>query len=182
MVTTCFFCQNLLSDYIEGILPSIRHEELKKHLETCGSCKEVHTDLISTIDVLHELPKHQLASDLLLRINEASESGKGSAYKKRRLTKNAVLTATPLLIFLAMLLAFPQFFPWLSYLRSAEDSAQFVRYFPLLQGAGELLEEQSNWLQTREQASGSLWEEGGLSPDEFEKAFQKKGSAKDEEQ
>ena len=50
-----------------------------------------------------------------------------------------------------------------------------VRYFPLLQGASHIVDEQANWLYYREPVMRSLWEEGGFSPEEFEKTFSPKG-------
>jgi hypothetical protein len=67
--------------------------------------------------------------------------------------------------------AFPKLFPWFTRFRASQDEALFVRYFPLLQGAAEIVEEESNWLHVREPFMRSVWEEGGLSPEEFEKAF-----------
>ena len=56
-----------------------------------------------------------------------------------------------------------------------------VNCLPLLdvrqEGATDIIEEQSNWLHIREPMMRSLWEEGGLSPEEFEKSFQGKGSS-----
>ena len=66
-------------------------------------------------------------------------------------------------------------FPWFSWFQSQLDEKQLVRYFPMSNGAGEILDEQANWIHSREPRMGIVWDEGGLSPDELEKSFQKKG-------
>lgn len=177
MATSCFFCQNLLSDFIEGILPSSRHEELKKHLGDCKACTEVHKDLSTTLEILHELPSVPLSHEMALRVTEASHAGRVTWLSRVRVSQMVTFALIPLLVFGAAIYSFPQLFPWFYRFRVAQDESQFVRYFPLLQGATEIIEEQSNWLHVREPMMRSLWEEGGLSPEEFEKSFQGKGSA-----
>lgn len=177
MATSCFFCQNLLSDFIEGILPSSRHEELKKHLSDCKACTEVHKDLSSTLEVLHELPSVPLSHEMALRVTEASLAGRVTMLSRVRVSQAVTFLAIPLLVFGAAIYSFPQLFPWFYRFRVAQDESSFVRYFPLLQGATDIIEEQSNWLHIREPMMRSLWEEGGLSPEEFEKSFQGKGSS-----
>lgn len=176
MVTTCFFCQNLLSDYIEGILPSLRHEELKRHIDHCKECKEVHHDLLSTLNALHSVKTEDLTRDLAVRIVEVSEKKKKQGMRRLELSRTVFMVAVPLVLFITSMVVFPRFFPWMTYLRGIQDESQFVRYFPLLQGASELIDEHTTWFGQKSPFAGSLWEEGGLSPDEFEKAFQKKGS------
>ena len=82
----------------------------------------------------------------------------------------------PVLLFGSLVYAFPKYFPWMSYFRQTQQEADFSRYFPLLQGALEIVEEHTNWLHIREPSMRSVWEEGGLSPEEFEKTFQVMGS------
>lgn len=181
MVTSCFFCQNLLSDFIEGILPSARHEELKKHLDGCKACTAIHEDLGNTIKLLHSLPPRPLTHEMALRITEASTARRTVFMSSRRLSKGAFFLAMPLLILVALSYTFPNLFPWISAWRMQRSESQFVRYSPLTNGAADILEEQSTWLHSRENLMGSLWEEGGLSPEEFEKSFQVKPFSKGEE-
>lgn len=176
MSSSCFFCQNLLSDYLEGILPSSRHEQIKTHIEECKECGRVHADLVTTIAVLQALPPRTVSHELALRITEASESRRHMFRSSGRLSRVALGLAVPILLFMGLLVSFPTLFPWVPFLSSSEDEAQFARYFPLLQGAAEILDEQGNWLHSRESLMGSLWEEGGLSPEDFEKTFQIKGT------
>jgi hypothetical protein len=169
MVTTCFFCQNLLSDYIEGILPSSRHEELKRHLETCRNCSSVHGDLEATLDVLHTIPSRTLSHDLALRITNA---GRLRLLSRVSVSRFDHFLLVPVLLFFGAASAFPTLFPWYARWRAGGDTSQFVRYYPLLDGASEIIEEQANWLHVSDPFMRSVWEEGGLSPEEFEKTFQ----------
>jgi len=182
MVTSCFFCQSLLSDYIEGILPSVRHEELKKHLDACKLCSEVHRDLNQTLQLLNTIPSKPLDQETVLRLSEASTAGKAPFLSRRTISQFALFASVPVLLFTAVVVTFPDFFPWLSlWEQSTQEESQLVKYFPLQQGASEVLEEQAAWLHAREPFMGSLWEEGGISPEEFEKTFQMKGSKLGEE-
>lgn len=174
MVTSCFFAQNLLSDYLEGILPSSRQEEIKRHVEGCRACGEVHKDLSTMLDLLHSFPSRPLSHDMALRITEASQAGKAPRLSRVRLSRVFTAMAVPVLLFAAAVYSFPTLFPWFHRFRVTQDDSQFVRFYPLLQGAAEIIEEQSNWLHLREPMMRSLWEEGGLSPEEFEKSFQGK--------
>jgi hypothetical protein len=160
---------------VEGILPSSRHEELKKHMDGCSLCKEMHGDLVSTIKLLRSVQAPEFSSELSTRIAEATEKGTIPFFTRERVSRWALLAMVPVLVLATLSVVFPNAFPLMAYLHKAGDDAQFVRYFPLVQGALEIVEEQGNLLHSREPFMGSLWEEGGMSPDEFEKTFQKKG-------
>ena len=172
-MTTCFFTQNLLSDYVEGMLPSARHEELKSHLAGCRQCSDVQRDLQRTVEVMKTLPPQPIPPELSLRMTEAAAAGRRPSFSRAVVSRLVLFVAVPILLFGAAVVTFPHLFPW-AHLADAPDESQFVRYFPLQQGAVEIVEEQSNWLHIREPMMRSLWEEGGLSPEEFEKSFQGK--------
>lgn len=174
MVTTCFFCQNLLSDYLEGILPSNRHEEIKKHLLNCSNCDQIHQELISSLAILKSMSAPANAPEFSVRIIEASEAGKNVASRPVKFSRAVLGYVVPVLAVIFILLLSSKVFPWLSWFRSKADERQLVRYFPMSNGAMEIVEEQAGWLSSREFRAGSVWEEGGLSPEEFEKSFQKK--------
>ena len=174
MVITCFFCQNLLSDYVEGILPSNRHEEIKKHLSHCEQCDQIHNELISSISILKGLSVPNHSSEFSVRIIEASESGKNVASRPLKVSKSVVGYAIPVLALLSLWVLASKMFPSFSWFQSQGDDKQLVRYFPMSNGAVEIIEEQAEWLNTRGMKGGSVWEEGGISPEEFEKSFQKK--------
>lgn len=177
MAASCFFVQNLLSDFVEGILPSARHSEIKAHLNECSKCTNVHKDLTSTLELLHKLPAPEISHEMALRISEASQAKANSLFSARRVSRAVLFVAMPVLLFGGVAALFPGVFPWFSLMRGPSSEAQFARYFPLLQGATEILDEQATWLTSHESLSGSLWEEGGLSPEEFEKTFQIKQPA-----
>jgi hypothetical protein len=175
---SCFFCQNLLSDFVEGVLPQSRHRELKEHIAKCPDCTLLHDDLVATLGLLQRLPKALPTPELELRLVQAALAGRGARWTKSRLTFVALLVALPLLSVAGAVAVFPDRFPWLRELAGAAEEAQFVRYSPLAQGAADIVEEQANWLNLGEAGTRSVWEEGGLSPDEFEKAFQLKPGEK----
>lgn len=155
-------------------MPSVRHEEITKHLNSCENCKKIKEELESSIGLLSSIEKPNLSQALSIRVEEACLSGKTSLVSRAKLIRYGSYAAVPLLLMTILFFIFPSVFPWISYLRNYEDESNFNRYFPLLQGASEIIEEQANWLHSREPLSGSLWEEGGMSPEEYEKAFQKK--------
>lgn len=175
MAESCFFAQNLLSDYIEGILPAARSETIKSHLDGCATCRDAHNDMTASIRVLHALPIKPIHHELGLRIAEACEAGRPTLFVPRKMALLTFLVLIPLGFLLGAGFLFPELFPWLPPFRGGSE-VRFVRYYPLLQGAGDILEEQGSWLTVRENVSGSLWEEGGLSPDEFERSFQLKST------
>lgn len=177
----CFFCQNLLSDFIEGILPATREQEIKNHIDGCNDCTAVHHDLKSTLDILHALPSRPLSHEMALQINQASHPRRPRVMTKARVSRAVLFLTVPLLLFAGTVVLFPKLFPWFTRLRPSSQKDHFVRYFPLLQGASEIIEEQASWLHVRGPFMRSFWEEGGLSPEEFEKTFSGKGPPKPEE-
>jgi predicted anti-sigma-YlaC factor YlaD len=174
MVTSCFFCQNLLSDFVEGILPSARHEEIKRHIETCEECKAAQNDLRGTLRLLKAIIPRHLTSETSLRISEASQPGRVPRLNKAALSRWALVVVIPVMLFAGAATTFPDYFAWLPTWRGHKEEMQLNRYYPLQQGAAEILDEQGSWLHARETLMGSLWDEGGLSPEEFEKTFQVK--------
>lgn len=181
MVTTCFFCQNLLSDYLEGILPSIRHEEITKHLNSCEECNKTKAELEKTLGLLSKIGHHELSQALSIRVEEAALAKKSHLFSRKKAVRWGAYLGVPVVMLFTLFFIFPSLFPWFSYLRNYEDESNFNRYFPLLQGASEIIEEQANWLNSQASLGGSLWEEGGMSPEEYEKAFQKKPQAVENE-
>ena len=175
MVITCFFCQYLISDFLEGILPANRHEEIKKHLLKCAACETLHQEVIASIAILREFAAPTNVPELSVRIVEASEAGKSLALRPLKFSRVSLGYLIPILGVVILFFISAKVFPWFSWFQSQLDEKQLVRYFPMSNGAGEILDEQANWIHSREPRMGSVWDEGGLSPDEFEKSFQKKG-------
>ncbi len=180
MISTanCFFCQNLLSDFIEGILPASREQEIKSHIGGCEACLGIHKDLLSTLAILHALPARPLSHEMALQINQASHPRRPRLITRARVSRAVLFLAVPVLLFVGTVVLFPRLFPWFTRLRPSSQKDHFVRYFPLLQGASEIIEEQASWLHVRGPFMRSFWEEGGLSPEEFEKTFSGKGPMK----
>jgi len=176
MVMSCFFCQNLLSDYLDDLLPSGRQLEVKEHLNTCDVCQSLSKDLRQCRGILDQLESPPMAQDMTLRLSQVTDL-KTPLRLKRWGTSRVVLgMLVPVLLFATVVMMFPAVFPWATRLRvAATQNASFERYFPLVQGADQIIEDQTSWLYSRGSFTRSVWEEGGLSPDEFEKAFQIKG-------
>ncbi len=170
MATTCFFCQGMLSDFLEKLLPARRSEELQEHLDSCKVCSEVLRDLQATIEVAALVPAGTMQGETSQRIVEACESG-SRKLSAALASRWAFLALVPILLFASTVAVFPGLFPGLSAIRAGSDASAFVRYYPLLEGAGEIVDEHGNWLHVKEPAMRSLWEEGGISPEEFEKSF-----------
>lgn len=170
-MSSCFFTQSLLSDYIEALLPAGRHDELKAHVESCAACKTVEKEVRQVREILAMVSSSGVSHELSLRVAEASVSGKKTWLSRAKISRATLTISVPILLFLGLAVTFPAYFPWISRFQPNRDESHFVRYFPMLQGAGEIIDEQSTWLNAREPYMRSLWEEGGLSPEEFEKTF-----------
>ncbi len=168
---SCFFCQSLLSDYIEALLPAGRHDEIKGHVEGCLPCRGIEKEVRQVREILAMVTSPGVSHELSLRVAEASLSGKRTWLSSAKVSRATLTTLVPILLILGLAVTFPSVFPWISRFQPNRDESHFVRYFPMLQGAPEIVEEQSAWLQAREPYMRSLWEEGGLSPEEFEKTF-----------
>lgn len=169
-MVSCFFCQSLLSDLIEGLLPASRQTELEEHLKQCKSCRNTQEDLKKTISLTQQAPLSPLSKEISLRVLEAASS-KSGATRRIALSRALIGIAAVILLISALPFVFPGSFTWMDR-TSDDDDIHFTRYFPLMQGAESLVEEQANWLFVREPLARSVWEEGGLSPEEFEKSFQ----------
>jgi anti-sigma factor RsiW len=167
-----FFCQNQLSEYMDGLLPASRADEVKKTLDQDRDCARFQKDLQAAIHIARSIPPRPLSHDLALQIVEASEAGRRRFGSRVVISRLVLIFALPVLIFGTAATTFPSLFPFLQQWSMGSSDEDFVRYFPLLQGANDLIEEQSNWLRLREPFKVSVWEEGGLSPEEFEKSFQ----------
>lgn len=171
MELSCFFCQNMLSDFIEDILPESKQQEIKKHLENCSQCEKVQKRITKSIELVKTLPIQNPTQDLKTLIDETSQSVQ--FYTK--LPKVSVSKLWGVLAVIALIVGLTFYKPSevFSYFQKNPNS-EFSRYYPLLQGANEIIEEHSHWLVNREPWSSSLWDEGGLSPEEFEKVFPSK--------
>lgn len=171
MAMSRFFCENLLSDYIDGVLPQTRETELKEFIKQDNGVKDVHEDLLKTLNLLRGLPPQPISHEVALQISEASHPRSHRWLSRGRISRLVLAFLVPFLVFGSVVVIFPRLFPWFTELTAPREQTHFVRYFPLLQGASDIIEEQATWLRVRGPLMRSFWEEGGLSPEEFEKAF-----------
>jgi hypothetical protein len=163
----------MLSDFIEDILPDSKQQEIKKHLENCSQCEKVQKRITKSIELVKTLPIQTPEQDLKALIDQAGQQVK--FYTK--IPKVSVSKLWGVFAVIAIIVGLTFYHPTeiFSFLQRNPNS-EFTRYYPLMQGANEIIEEHSHWLVNREPWSSSLWDEGGLSPEEFEKVFPTKQS------
>lgn len=180
-LSSCFFCQNLLSDYVEKILPASRQAEVRKHLEGCSDCSQAHRDLQALSKTWDAVALKDISGDLALRIMETCEGSGTPILRRRRVGMLLAIVGLPLVAAAVIAAVYPRAVTRVIAMVEAgtRNEPQFVRFYPLFHGAAEILEAQGSLLESRETLRGSLWEEGGLSPEEFERAFQPRGLAEE---
>ena len=171
MAISKFFFQSLVSDYLEGLLPASRQEEISKHIDGDSDSARLHKDLESTVKLLNNLPSRELRHEVLLQIVEVAEPKRTGFFSRVGVSFLVLFLTVPLLISASIVFIFPDKFPLVARWVAPKQSAQFVRYYPLLQGANDVVELHVQWLGSRGPVVRSFWEEGGLSPDDFEKNF-----------
>ena len=140
MVVSCFFCQSMLSDFLESLLPEARGQEIRDHLQSCAECSRVERELKKTVEVSRRLPFAPLNHETALRITEACHAGTRKPVLGR-VARWTALGLLPLVFVGLAALAFPRAFAWLDRFRDPNSEARFVRYFPLLNGAEEIVDE-----------------------------------------
>ncbi|MCB0417523.1 MAG: hypothetical protein H6617_03400 [Bdellovibrionaceae bacterium] len=178
MAISKFFCQNLLSDYVEKLLPAARQSEVKQCLEQYPECREMYQDLVSTLRLLEGLPVRDISNDVAVRIMEASEGARSRKSWSARAAQVAVFAGVPLAVLIGVSFLYPKSVPVVSRMLASANSGEsgnFLRYYPLYHGAADILDAQGAVIEQAENFSGSVWEEGGLSAEEFERTFQLQG-------
>jgi anti-sigma factor (TIGR02949 family) len=70
-----------LTDFGEGALPEALCDDLRRHLEECGACAELHADLVALARVCRECPAPTLPEDLRRRLEERL-GGSGSGRRE----------------------------------------------------------------------------------------------------
>ncbi len=169
MAISCFFCENLLSDYIENVLPLERKNEIIEHLESCDKCKKLHSSLSKGISFLNSLPKNTVSEELALELADIIDS-RNVFWSNRRIATLVLFIAILFLSFLGIIIIYPNTFPKITRHFLNRPSEKFVRYYPLLNGANSVIDEQAHWLSSTELTKTFL-DEGGFSASEFEKMF-----------
>lgn len=170
---SCFFCENLLSDYIENLLPLERKKEIEEHLKTCETCNNLCSLLLKELATLGALPKQSISKELSLEIADIIDS-KSSAFSKRKITTLAISATIMLLIFFSIVALYPASFPLFFNFLTQNQKETFVRYYPLLNGANLVIEEQAHWLNNTELTKTFLDQEE-ISTSEFEKLIKPEG-------
>jgi hypothetical protein len=64
----CKQCQELISDYIDGLLELGEQVKIERHLADCEPCRAVRDDLLQIVHFSHQLPEHAPSSALWARI------------------------------------------------------------------------------------------------------------------
>ena len=64
----CKQCQELISDYIDGLLELGEQVKIERHLADCEPCRAVRDDLLQIVHFSHQLPEHAPSGALWARI------------------------------------------------------------------------------------------------------------------
>jgi anti-sigma-K factor RskA len=64
----CEQCQELISDYIDGLLELGEQVKVERHLADCEPCRAVRDDLLQIVHFSHQLPEHAPSGSLWARI------------------------------------------------------------------------------------------------------------------
>jgi anti-sigma-K factor RskA len=75
----CSQCQELISDYIDGLLELGEQAKVERHLADCEPCRAVRDDLLQIVHFSHQLPERAPSNSLWARIQSdiANEQPKG---------------------------------------------------------------------------------------------------------
>ncbi|MGA9772685.1 MAG: anti-sigma factor [Blastocatellia bacterium] len=64
----CKQCQELISDYIDGLLELGEQVKIERHLADCEPCRAVRDDLLQIVHFSHQLPEQSPSGSLWARI------------------------------------------------------------------------------------------------------------------
>jgi anti-sigma-K factor RskA len=82
----CTQCQELISDYIDGLLELGEQTTVERHLADCEPCRAVRDDLLQIVHFSHQLPEHAPSTALWSRIqNEIATREPAGAPLRARL-------------------------------------------------------------------------------------------------
>lgn len=75
----CNKCQEIISDYIDGLLEMGEQTQIERHLAGCEACRAVRDDLLQVIHFSRQLPLHTPSSAVWTRIQSsvAAQQPKG---------------------------------------------------------------------------------------------------------
>ena len=80
----CSQCQELLSEYIDGLLELGEQAKIEAHISHCESCLTVRDDLLQIVHFSKNLPLHSPSASVWTRIKAEIQAG-----RKRRLSAQA---------------------------------------------------------------------------------------------
>jgi hypothetical protein len=72
--------ENLTSDYLEGLLDTVRRAQVEAHLAECTSCRELVADVRNAIDLCHKAEVLEPSPWLVSRILLATVGGRKPAF------------------------------------------------------------------------------------------------------
>lgn len=81
----CMQCQELISDYIDGLLELGEQTKVERHLADCEPCRAVRDDLLQIVHFSHQLPEHAPSTALWSRIQSeiATQQPAGAPQRAR---------------------------------------------------------------------------------------------------
>jgi anti-sigma-K factor RskA len=81
----CTQCQELISDYIDGLLELGEQSKVERHLADCEPCRAVRDDLLQIVHFSHQLPEQAPSTALWTRIQSelAKEQPAGTAARAK---------------------------------------------------------------------------------------------------
>ncbi|MEN3334889.1 MAG: hypothetical protein V7641_4254 [Blastocatellia bacterium] len=81
----CTECQELISDYIDGLLELGEQTKVERHLADCEPCRAVRDDLLQIVHFSHQLPEQAPSTALWSRIQSelAKEQPAGAAVRAK---------------------------------------------------------------------------------------------------
>jgi anti-sigma-K factor RskA len=81
----CTECQELISDYIDGLLELGEQTKVERHLADCEPCRAVRDDLLQIVHFSHQLPEQAPSTALWSRIQSelAKEQPAGTSARVR---------------------------------------------------------------------------------------------------
>lgn len=76
----CLACQEKISDYIDGLLPTPERRQVEAHLSTCRLCHTIYRDLVMICEASRNLPDYEPSEVVWQRIlAEIAPSGAGAS-------------------------------------------------------------------------------------------------------
>jgi anti-sigma-K factor RskA len=70
----CLECEEIISDYVDGVLEPGEQTKIENHLANCEPCRAVRDDLLQIVHFSKQLPLHVPANDLWTRIQSEIEA------------------------------------------------------------------------------------------------------------